>query len=122
MRRQATPKEIGSSARITPRLPESPSGFSTQGYGTFAAGPSGPPASGKEWNQGTGRPAAESDSRWASLLAVRRAAAGGFLGNPSRSAASAAMTAVPSSTGTTPAIGSWAASRAISPAASSGLR
>ena len=81
-----------------------------------------PPARGKARNQGTGSPASAIASRWASLFAVRRAASGGFRGRPSRSAARAAITAVPSSTGTTPAIGSCSAARAISAAASSGFR
>ena len=107
---------------MTPRLPERPSGFSTQGYRTVAAGPWGPSATGKARNQGTGRPAERSASRCASLFTVRRAAAGEFRGSPRRSAASAAITAVPSSAGITPAMGRRAASRAISSAASSGFR
>ncbi len=122
MRVQASRKEDGSSARMTPRLADRPRGFRTQGYPTPAAGPSGPPASGKAWKRGTGTPAAWSACRWESLLAVRRAAAGGLRGSPSRSAASAAITAVPSSTGTMPAISRAAASRPISSAAASGFR
>ncbi len=119
---QATAKEAGSSARMTPRLAERSRGFTTQGYSTRRAGSSGPGARSKSQKGGTDTPAAASASLMACLLAARRAASGGLWGSPSFPAARAAMTAVPSSTGTTPRMGRFLAARAICSAARCGRR
>jgi hypothetical protein len=122
MRAQAAANDAGSSARMTPRLAEKMSGFSTQGYVTSRAGPSAPPSSGKDQKRGTGTRASRSAPRIASLFAARRAAAGGLCGSPSRSAASAAITAVGSLAGTMPRTGRCRAASAICSAACAGRR
>ena len=85
-----------SSARMTPRLAESATGFSTAGRSTAPA--SSPGAS--TTNPGCGIPAAANARRMAALSRVAATAEGGLWARPSRSLASAAAATPPSSTAT----------------------
>ncbi len=108
---------------MTPRLPESTSGFTTQGYVAQRASSAAPSRSrGTTSKRGTGNPAARSRSRESCLLRAAATASGGLWGRPSRSAASAATSAVRSSTPTTAAGPSGATARASSSAAAPASR
>ena len=121
-----------SSARITPRLPDSMSGLTTQGNPTppgavtrSATAPGSVPhatAKNRGWRRaGSAAAAAASCSRMSSLFAAAAIAAGAFAGRPSRRAAAAATFAGSSPpTGSTAEIGAAASSAAaISAAAAS---
>src|SRR5437870_2359190 len=103
-RRKAERRPPASSARITPRLPESTSGFTTLGYGArwSSASRSVPESSrGTTSKRGTGTPAWRRRARLNALLRAAATASDGLCGSRSLAAASAATCAVRSSTPTT---------------------
>ena len=121
IRRSASRSSAGVSARMTPRLPESTSGFTTQGNGIDTSSRS-TRSRGTTWKRGTGKPAARSRSRLCALLRAAATEPTGLCGRPSFSEVSAATNAVWSST---PMIArGWRAPtlRANSAAARSGSR
>ena len=136
-RASAAASEVGSSARITPRLPDRMSGLTTHGKPTppgatirsaTAAG-SAPHAIAKKRGCGSAgsceSPAAASRLRMRSLLAAHAMAAGAFAASPSRRAAAAATFAGSSPpTGKTAEIGASGRSAVaiVSAAASASLK
>ena len=84
MRSKAATNSVSSSARMTPRLPERPRGFRTQGYSIAAAASRGFESSGTAKFFGTPSPARANASRMRRLLRQRATAAGGCQGSPSR--------------------------------------
>ena len=71
-----------SSARITPRLPDNPSGLTTQGKPTSRATAATSAPQGSSAKRGCGTPASASARRIAALSRVRATAAGGLCGKP----------------------------------------
>ena len=116
-RAKARSAAVRSSARITPRLAESPTGFTTQGKPT-AESASGPDTSAKRGCDTSARPSAW---RIACLSRVALTAAGGLCGKPSRSPQAAATSTPWSSTATTASSGAraWRATTASVAAATS---
>ncbi len=102
-----------SSARITPRLADNPTGFTTHGY-PMSGSASGSVATAKA---GCGTSAAASAARIDALSRVAATASGGLCGNPSRSPAIAATSTPWSSTATTASIGARASRATITSAA-----
>ena len=111
-----------SSARITPRLPDSPSGLTTHGRPTSRATAATSAPEGSRAKRGCGTPASASARRIAALSRVRATAAGGLCGSPRRSAPSAAAITPWSSTPTTAANGVSRARSAICSAATCRVR
>src|SRR5262245_40778749 len=92
-------------ARMTPRLAERLSGFSTHGNSTPRAASTGFSLSAMRRKRGTGTPAAARHCRIWYLSRAAATAAGALARSPSRSAMAAAAAAVTSSTPTTAASG-----------------
>jgi hypothetical protein len=88
----ARAKPTASSARMTPRLPDSAAGLTTHGNLNWSPIASGSSSIDNRMNQGTGRPASRRQMRIISLWRATAAAAGGWPGRPSASAARAPMT------------------------------
>ncbi len=114
MRAKAATKPASSSARITPRLADSTSGLSTQGYRTRRAASRGSTSTRNEVKDGAGTPARASCSRMQSLSRVAATAATGLARSPSARPIAAPATVVRSSTGTTASSGRRAAYARIS--------
>src|SRR6267378_2376471 len=105
MRRNATTNCSVVLVRMTPRLADRVSGFSTQGNATPRAASTGFSPSAMRRKRGTGRPAAARHWRIWNLSRAAATAAGALARSPSRSAMAAAAAAVTSSTPTTAASG-----------------
>ena len=99
--RPPRPDPAGSSARMTPRLPDSTSGLTTHGNGTSSRPPTSTPIDTVR-DQGPGRPASRMRSRNSRLSRLARAPSTWCHGTPRRSATSAATTTGRSPTAMTP--------------------
>ena len=119
-RSNAATNPASSSARITPRLPESDSGFTTHGSGASRATVRGSASIGATIHGGEGTPPAASRSRSSDLSRVAATASTLLYGRPSRWDARAATSVPPSSTATIASRGHSAANVSIASAAASG--